>query len=219
GWEMFFWIIFLTWLAFAINGYQIVNILGFVYLFSWGCLIILTPIMISVWVNTALVTTGMHDAVLKIVPLKPSRILYPKLIAVLLTWLRFFLPLLLLFMTLAKFGFLNTPAVEITWLIILFSVVCLISWAALWSSWGLHCGSGHMGNTVAFMVLYYLIPAIFVIIIIGIYKLTGDRTNHPQLLLANIRILPPWFELTGIAGIFFWFLNMVQACRAWGRRK
>ncbi len=220
GWEMFWWLICVTWLVSRLHGYQLIFLNPFLFLIVWGCLIILTPILVATWVNAALVTTGFNDDALRIIPIGPFNLLWPKLMAVFLTWFQFFLPLLFIFAGLAKYRPLTFEMeTTITPGMIFLAFAELVGWMALWSSWGFLCGSHSKGNTVAYMVQYYLSPAIQVICILGIFKLTGGTTNFLQLILATTRILPDWLELIGSAGLLLWFLIMVLACSVWGRRK
>jgi len=71
--------------------------------------LVITPIIVVVAVYKSIVKTGMGDDSLRTAPLNAYQVLVPRILAVLLTWLRFVAPILILFycavtMSLSQYG-------------------------------------------------------------------------------------------------------------------
>jgi hypothetical protein len=189
------------------------------YFISLVCLILLTPILLAAWVNAAHVTTGLYDDTLRIVPLSPYSVLYPKLLAVALTWLQFFLPFLIFLAGLAAHNFFeinlnrNIPGILIFW-----AIIELVGWMFMWSSWGIMCGSRITVKGGMFMALYYIPAVIFLIFLFAGFNLQGYFGFLLVGVFKTYRILPVWLEFLGIFGYFFGFIFMLLARNIWEKR-
>ena len=219
GWEMFFLIVLVIWLAALLHGYQSIILSMLLYFISLVCLILLTPILLAAWVNAAHVTTGLYDDTLRIVPLSPYSVLYPKLLAVILTWLQFFIPFLIFLSSMAGINILDpTLNKSIPGIIIFWSVIELVGLMLMWSAWGIMCGSRIAINGGIYLVLYFFPPVIFLIFLFAGFNLQGYFGSLLVGVFKTYRILPVWLEFLGILGYLLGFIYMLLAGKIWGMR-
>ncbi|MCX6647473.1 MAG: hypothetical protein NTY09_14100 [bacterium] len=95
-WETFFWSVLAVFAGFTIFGWVDPLIVRATAWITYAILILLTPLAIGTWVYRVHTSVGSADESLRALPLKPREILLPRMRAVLFTWVRIFLPILLL---------------------------------------------------------------------------------------------------------------------------
>lgn len=104
-------IIFWTFLAVVIGGwvftYHGFNHFNQMFNLSYWTLVILTPILIGPFVYRVNTETRESAMILNTTPLRPHQILLPRMAAVLLSWFRVLLPLIILFVVTHELCYMN----------------------------------------------------------------------------------------------------------------
>jgi hypothetical protein len=95
-WETFFWSVLAIFAGFSIFGWVDPLIVRATAWITYAILILITPLAIGTWVYRVHTSVGSADESLRALPLKPREILFPRMRAVLFTWVRIFLPIVLI---------------------------------------------------------------------------------------------------------------------------
>jgi hypothetical protein len=211
-WEMFFWLFFATWLALFLNGFLNSVITGWIIGFLRLVLIPGTPILIGVWVINAHASSGAKDDYLHILPLNPYNILVPRMWAICVTWLQFFLPVYLLIAMAIYFKpppfstQLDVPGPGLG-----IETIATIGWMMLWVGWGIMLGSFRAVQKSRFSFLFFM----FFYLPVSVVILSSAQKF---MTLYFWKILPDWVLSTGLAGILLWIPLLLFGAKAWGER-
>jgi hypothetical protein len=94
-----------AYLGFRTAGFRPVGLGQYLFIVIYWAIIVLTPIFIAVFINRAHISMHAVDSTLDAAPLKAWDILLPRMMAVVLSWLRLFLPLMVLAFALHELTF------------------------------------------------------------------------------------------------------------------
>ncbi len=222
-WEAVFWSIAAVYLASILYGYNFRKVDHYVVETAWLVIVLLPPLMISVWVYRAHVSLGISDASLKTIPQVTSLVFVPRMAAVAATLVQFIAPFLLVFFTLLDTVFVpafvrgHGPNVAL-------SITALVGWYSMPIMWGFLVGSRMFRSGGPFLLAY------FVPVILGVFYL-GELGPHPHIyqhqtalagtlgaiLRTNDMLWPFWMQSAGIIEIFAFPFVYILACREWER--
>jgi hypothetical protein len=209
--ETILWSIIAAYFAFAIFQITTLTVDGIFKIAATLAFFIITPLIIGYAVLRAQVTVGTADSSLRNVPLTPAQIIFPRFLAVLLTWLQFVGPPVAVFIGYQLISLLvynrGSP-----WVPSLFryppvnyviAVFIIAGWGTLPASWGLWWGTRLQHRGGPFLLAYFawlILPAAIIYIHYDIGKMAWA------------------FPVTGAVGLVLSVVFFFLACRDWARR-
>lgn len=219
GLDVIFWSIMAVYIAAVLHHFDSYMIARYLFTYSRLALELMMPLMIGAWVYKVHSSVGLADDSLRTVPEHPIRILWSLLLAVMVSWAQFCVPFFVVILLESSRIFY--------WKSGILSVVQLIGWALLCTTWGLLVGSRGAGKGSSFLIPYYIPGALILIvaIILQIFNLSLRLVTHPMYLaihetfLPHEESLPIWLQVAGLAGIPLSLILLLFASRRWSRRK
>jgi hypothetical protein len=218
GLDVIFWSVMAIYITAILNHFDSYMITRHLFAGSRLALGLLTPMLIGAWVYRIHASVGIADDSLRTVPEHPIRILWSRMLAVMVSWAQFSVPFFVVFLLESSRLFY--------WKSGTMSVVQLIGWALLCTTWGLLVGSRGAGKGSSFLIPYFVPGAVILVaaIILQIFNLSMRLVTHPMYLaihetfLPHGESLPIWLQVVGLAGIPLSFILLLFASRRWIRR-
>ncbi len=218
GWTVTLWSIFAVILTAEIWGYYHLEVVYFIATWSFVLIFLLTPVFMATWVHRTHVSAGSLDEHLRILPIHPISIFIPRLTAVLLAWIQFFAPFLLVVIIYPGFV-MFTP---FSGLISTVKLVCvslqILGWVLIWATWGFLIGSVIMKRGGSFILAYFL-PAIMAVTLVALFAHFSLMYLTVWLIFRGYLFLPIWLQMIGYAGLILSPLFLLSGSLAWGRGK
>ena len=216
-WNWLFWVPILIVAGFHIYGYSSRLVDSPMFWLSW-LFVQLGPIfIIPAWINMVHVSTANLDDSLRTIPMRPSEIIVPRAIAVLITSLEIFAPAiiaLLICRETANNSF-NTDGPGVG--DVFYGVLLILSWIFFLIAWGFAAGSISVRRRGNFF-LWFFSPGIAVLLIVIPLIIGGVIENFYDIISFGDRVFSRLYEVIGIIGLILSPVLVRYACRKWGER-
>jgi len=200
-WEIIAWSFFAAHLGADIFGFYSASIDLSIVTYCLWTIVLLTPLLIFIWVYRVHVFRIPSGEMILTIPMPPSTIIFARMMAVGLMWLRVFLPLIViavhfynissgvfpafdrwhevasrfLFFDLLSGDFrLNTEFVFFFWML------QMLGWILLPMTWGFFVGTVFRGKSFLFYVLHILYFLVLPAFWFGVFMYTFGHGMFPQ---------------------------------------
>ncbi len=104
-WEVVSWTVLAVYLGFRLNDVRFIFTETLAFRIGYLLIFVLTPLLVPAWVYRVHIVSSGSDEPVRTVPLSPIQVLGPRMLAVLVTWLRAYAPWILLVVLADEFTF------------------------------------------------------------------------------------------------------------------